>query len=143
MKVLILGLPGGGKTTLAASLAKLIEGTYINADEVRTQQDDWDFTPAGRLRQAMRLRELADSAVGAGEVAIIDTVCPTERTREIIAPDFTVWMDTIEASAYEDTNKMFEKPKNCDVHVTEHREDTPSLLAQRIRAMVAEQNKDV
>ena len=56
MKILIFGLPGSGKTTLAKPFADLIGGVHINADEVRGHYDDWDFSPEGRMRQAMRMR---------------------------------------------------------------------------------------
>ena len=76
MKILIFGLPGSGKTTLAKPFAELIGGVHINADEVRKQYDDWDFTIEGRMRQAMRMRYLSDGVVRAGKVAVTDFVCP-------------------------------------------------------------------
>ena len=44
MRILICGLPGSGKTTLAEPFAELINGIWINADKVRTRYDDQDFT---------------------------------------------------------------------------------------------------
>ena len=84
MKVLIFGLPGSGKTTLARPFAELIGGVHINADEVRKQYDDWDFTPEGRMRQANRMKHLADGVVLAGKIAIADFVCPTEHALSLI-----------------------------------------------------------
>ena len=49
MKILIFGLPGSGKTTLAKPFAELIGGLHLNADEVRTRYDDWDFSLEGRI----------------------------------------------------------------------------------------------
>ena len=95
MKILIFGLPGSGKSTLAEPFAELINGIWINADQVRTHYDDWDFTPEGRMRQAMRMKFLADGVVRAGKTAIADFVCPTEAARVEFGPDYTVWMDTI------------------------------------------------
>ena len=74
MKILIFGLPGSGKSTLAEPFAELINGIWINADQVRTHHDDWDFTPEGRMRQAMRMKFLADGVVRAGKTAIADFV---------------------------------------------------------------------
>jgi len=128
MKILIFGLPGSGKTTLAKPFAELIGGTHINADAVRTKYDDWDFTPAGRTRQAQRMRHLSDGAVMAGKVAIADFVCPTEAARLEYNPDFTVWMDTIDAGRFADTNAMFEKPPKCDYVVSEWFTDTHTEL---------------
>ena len=80
MKILIFGLPGSGKTTLAEPLAKLLGGVHINADEVRKQYEGhdmskWDFSPEGRIKQANRMRHLADGIVKADKIAIADFVC--------------------------------------------------------------------
>ena len=50
--ILIMGLPGAGKTTLANALAKKIEAKRLNADEVRKEANDWDFSEEGRKRHA-------------------------------------------------------------------------------------------
>ena len=128
MKILIFGLPGSGKTTLAKPFAELIGGVHINADQVRTYYNDWDFTPEGRIRQAQRMRHLADGVVMAGKIAVADFVCPTEAARKLFAPDYTVWMDTISRSRYEDTNDMFDPPEHCDYHVAKWFNDTHTQL---------------
>jgi len=128
VKILIYGLPGSGKTTLAEPLSKLINGVHINADAVREKYDDWGFTPEGRVRQAQRMRLLADGVVMAGKIAVADFVCPTNAVREMFDPDFIVWMDTIKESRYQDTNQMFETPDVVDYHVKEWFEDTHEVL---------------
>ena len=130
MKILIFGLPGSGKSTLAEPFAKLVGGIWLNADAVRKEYDDWDFTPEGRMRQSQRMKFLADGVVKAGKIAIADFVCPTEAARAEFNPDFTVWMDTIKAGRFEDTNKMFEKPASFDYHVAEWFSDTHLQLMQ-------------
>ena len=132
MKVLIFGLPGSGKTTLAKPFSELVGGVHLNADEIRKQYNDWDFTPEGRMRQAYRMRLLADGVVRAGQIAVADFVAPTEQARMEFNPDFTVWMDTIKEGRFEDTNKMFQAPDrdSYDYHVSEWFNDTHEQLAK-------------
>jgi len=142
VKILIFGLPGSGKSTLAEPFAELIGGVWINADQVRTQYDDWDFTPEGRMRQAQRMRHLADGVVLAGKIAVADFVCPTEAARLEFAPDYTVWMDTIQAGRYEDTNAMFEQPPQCNYHVNKWFDDTHAQLVKVVNNyMLRQQDK--
>ena len=129
-KILIMGLPGSGKSTLAEPFAKLIGGVWLNADQIREEYNDWDFTPEGRIRQAMRMKYLADGVVKAGKIAVADFVCPTEKARAEFAPDYVVWMDTIKECRFEDTNRIFEQPVKFDYHVSDWFTDTHAQLAQ-------------
>ena len=135
MKVLIFGLPGSGKTTLAKPFAELIGGVHINADKVRTFYDDWDFSPVGRQRQAERMRYLADGVVLADKIAVADFVCPTDEARKAFEPDFTVWMDTINKGQVNDTNVIFERPYNAyvDYHVSKWFDDTHAQLVEVVK----------
>jgi len=143
MKILIFGLPGSGKTTLATPFAELIGAVHINADKIREEYNDWDFTPEGRIRQAQRMRYLADGIVKAGKIAVADFVCPTDQARKEFDPDFTVWMDTIKKGRFEDTNKMFEAPSQCDYHVSEWFNDTHEQLVQVVKRYIEKNgNKD-
>jgi adenylylsulfate kinase len=128
MKILIMGLPGSGKSTLAEPFAQLVNGVWLNADAVRKEYNDWDFSPEGRIRQAQRMRYLADGVVRAGRIAVADFVCPTPQARAEFAPDYVVWMDTIKSGRFEDTNRVFQSPEHVDYHVSEWFNDTHRQL---------------
>jgi len=140
MKILIFGLPGSGKTTLAKPLAELLNGIHINADVIRTSYNDWDFTKEGRMRQAQRMKHLADGVLMAGRIAVADFVCPTEAARAEFAPDYTIWMDTVTEGRFEDTNAMFENPLHCNYHVSEWFEDTHTQLVKVVQNYMKNQD---
>jgi len=122
MKILIFGLPGAGKTWLAERLQRELRCAWYNADEVRKMANDWEFSLEARMRQANRMRNIADYEKENGRDVICDFVCPTEDTRTAFDADITVWVDTINEGRFEDTNKTFERPNKADVdfHVTKH-----------------------
>ena len=144
-KILIMGLPGSGKTFLATALKKYIEDNgdlmkvnpqrvlsyegipgpeffkvtvdWFNADEIRKRFNDWDFSKEGRIRQSLRMAEFALRS--SGEFVICDFVAPLVEMRNNFKADWTVWMDTIDQGRFDDTNKAFIPPKEYDFRVTE------------------------
>ena len=116
--ILIMGLPGSGKTTLASELAPLINAKRINADEVRKEANDWDFSEEGRSRQAKRMAKLAKKIKEEGAYVVADFICPTPEARSLFPADYIVWVDTIKKGRFDDTNQMFVKPEKYDCHVT-------------------------
>lgn len=131
MKILICGLPGSGKTTLAKLLVPMFNAVWLNADEVRKQADDWDFTDEGRVRQANRMKDLANEAVSKNRIVIADFICPTEQTRKDFGADYTIWMNTIKEGRFEDTNKMFQEPSMVDFKVTHFEADMWAFLIKQ------------
>ena len=113
-----MGLPGAGKTTLAEQLAPKLNAKRLNADEVRKAADDWDFSEEGRKRQAKRMAEFALKLKSEGNFVVADFICPTPEARTLFPADYTIWVDTIKAGSFEDTNLMFIKPDKYDFHVT-------------------------
>ena len=112
-----MGLPGSGKTTLANELAPLINAKRLNADEVRKKANDWDFSEEGRKRQAKRMADFALKLKEDGNFVVADFICPTPEARALFPADFIIWVDTIKEGRFDDTNKMFEPPKNYDFRV--------------------------
>ena len=119
MKILIMGLSGAGKTTLAQKLyLALPDSTWINADAVRQMHNDWDFSPEGRKRQAARIADMAFDSDA--PYVIADFIAALPEQREMFGADVTIWLDTVQSCQYEDTNSMFEPPTSWTMRITEH-----------------------
>ena len=116
--ILIMGLPGSGKTTLASELVPLLKAKWLNADEVRKEANDWDFSAEGRTRQAKRMWSKAQEYKNQGNHVVADFICPTPAARALFPADFVIWVDTIKEGRFDDTNKMFVKPAKYNYHVT-------------------------
>ena len=126
-----MGLPGSGKTTLAKKLIPFYNAVWLNADKVRKEADDWDFSSEGRIRQADRMKTLAQKAIDEGRNVVADFICPTEQTRSDFNADYIIWMDTIKEGRFDDTNKMFVQPTNYDFKVTHKDADMWTFLIKQ------------
>ena len=116
--ILIMGLPGSGKTTLANELAPMLKAKRLNADEVRKEVNDWDFSEEGRKRQSKRMADFAIKMKQDGSYVVADFICPTPEARSLFPADYIIWVDTIKKGRIDDTNKMFVKPDKYDFHGT-------------------------
>ena len=112
-----MGLPGAGKTTLASHLVPLLKAKWLNADEVRKEANDWDFSAEGRVRQAKRMWSKAKEYKSQGHHVVADFICPTPEARSLFPADYVIWVDTINEGRFDDTNKMFVKPSKYNFHV--------------------------
>jgi len=136
-RILIMGLPGSGKTTLAAALKHYLEEhgeinysralnecigpdvmvNWFNADDIRRKYNDWDFSQDGRIRQSIRMFQF--SMESGGDYVICDFVAPLVEQRNNFKADWTIWVDTIDAGRFEDTNRAFVPPEVYDFRITE------------------------
>lgn len=135
-KLLIMGLPGAGKTTLANAIAPRLNAVLFNADEVRTEiNKDLELSEPDRIEHARRLGWLCDQVVKTGGFAIADFICPTPLTRAAFLQGgeaFVVWLNRIDRGRFEDTNQLFIPPESPDVEVTA--EGTPELVGRANRS---------
>tara|TARA_Y100001970_G_C14246477_1_gene868645 strand:- start:884 stop:1330 length:447 start_codon:yes stop_codon:yes gene_type:complete len=144
-KILIMGLPGSGKTTLATKLFPLLNAKWLNADSIRKSDQNFDYSEMGRIRQAKRMSDIADAWIEEGHHVVADFICPTLETRKIFKADYTIWMNTIEKSDYNDTNEMFVKPivangDDADIVITEKDADKWANIIYSILATLGNVN---
>ena len=134
-KILIMGLPGAGKTTLARVLTPKLKAVWFNADEVRSNlHKDLGFSHADRIEHARRMGWLCAKVAETGGTAIADFVCPTAETRAAFGEAFVIFVDRVQSGRFDDTNRMFVPPDNYDVRVVA--EGSPEYWAEMIYSLL-------
>jgi adenylylsulfate kinase len=137
-KILIMGLPTAGKTTLARALVPRLNAVHFNADEVRHNINrELGFSEEDRIEQARRMGWLCDQVVKAGCFAIADFICPTPTARAAFAAGgepFVIWVDRIKTGPYADTNRMFVPPERIDLRVSD--EGTPEFWTEEVMRLL-------
>ena len=108
-----MGLPGSGKTTLAEKISKKLKADWLNADNIRSKFNDYDFTYTGIIRQVRRMKKL--SIKSKKKFVVADFVCPKKKQIKIFMPDFIIWMDTIKKGRFDNMNKMFRPPERYNL----------------------------
>ena len=132
-KLLVMGLNDSGKTTFAKKLAYAINCPHLNADEVRKQAKDWEFSDKGRIRQCLRMKKMAEALDG---WVVCDFICPTEELRQLFEPALLIWMNTVKHSRYDDTNKMFEQPEWFHFQIRNKQDNLYDLAVKQIKSLV-------
>lgn len=133
LKILICGLPGSGKTTLAEKLSKEYQCVWFNGDEIRQKiNKHLSFSKEDRILQAETMGILCDIVLKSQGVVIADFVCPTKETRKAFGPYITVFMNTIDRGRFEDTNQLFEPPEDADVIVNSFEEANVNSVFMKI-----------
>jgi len=107
--ILVTGLPGSGKTFYSKILNSILpDSCHLNADIIRANANDWDFSIEGRIRQAHRMKDLAGKSTNS--IVLLDFICPTVELRKIIQPDVIFYIKRPGDERYPDTNSLYEPP---------------------------------
>lgn len=119
MIILIVGLPGAGKTALAKEIVRRTNAIHLNADDIRAElSSDLGFSIEDRVEQARRMGAVARLLSNQNQIVVVDFVNPTETTRKAFGGcDYFVWVDRIESGRFEDTNFIWENPSDLDLKI--------------------------
>lgn len=116
--ILIMGLPGAGKTALATALAIKIKAVHWNADDIRGNiNKDLGYSEDDRIEQATRLGWLSQKVISTGYPVVSDFVCPIPKCRDAFGSAFLIFIDRINESRFQNTNNIFVPPTTYNIRI--------------------------
>ena len=125
MKVVVFGLPGSGRSTLARELGRALDAVVLDEDRLfETLNSDLDRSPQGYTESARRIGWAASAVLDSGVNCVCDMMLPTQTSRDSFRISkrevYAIWMDTIDSSKDANANAMWEslKPVHCNLHIS-------------------------
>ena len=111
-RILIMGLPGAGKTTLAKELHELIlsldiTSAWLNENQLKKEYPNLTID---------KIHELCNNHKV--DYVVADFESPTSFMRRSIAPHYTIWVNTIPEEDYNLVGHGFEPPFRYNFCVT-------------------------
>jgi predicted kinase len=80
--IMVMGLPGSGKTYFAKALAKKLPGLLINSDIVRKQQQQYpQYSGTDKAQVYKEMHELVHKALKTGKKVILDATFSLDKYR--------------------------------------------------------------
>ncbi len=116
MVVLVMGLPGSGKTYFASLLAKKMEAMHYNSDHIRKEVGKWDkYDDMSKLNTYDAMLSKMHEAVQAGKDVVLDATFYKQYLRDKFyntAEQLNTPLLMIEVRAAEDTiRQRVSKPR--------------------------------
>ena len=125
MKVVVFGLPGSGRSTLARELGRALDAVVLDEDKLfETLNSDLDRSPQGYVESARRIGWVASAVLDSGVNCVCDLLLPTKQSRDSFRIStrevFAIWMDTIDSSKDANANAMWDilEPVHCNLHIS-------------------------
>ena len=130
-RILVMGRPGSAKNEVTQKLSKYFETcSVIHSMEERIKVKDIDFSVNGQMRHCYRLLKYARASKT--PVTIINMACPLPKMREVLHPDFLVWVSDKDKSEYTELNEMYVPPAVYDAECKSSSDEEIQKIIARI-----------